>query len=61
MGEVRESEWRGGPPPQEGGELGEEVGDPRLIGSIFSRTIPPALSEKELIIMMVLYLSSASG
>ena len=60
MGEVRESEWRGGPLPQEGGELGEEVGDPRLIGSIFSLTIP-ALSEKELIIMMVLYLSSASG
>ena len=57
MGEVRESEWRGGALPQVGGELGEEVGDPKLIGSIFL-TIPP-LSEKEL--MMVLYLSSASG
>ena len=58
MGEVRESEWRGGPLPQEGGELGEEVGDPRLIGSIFSLTIL-ALSEKEL--MIVLRVSSVSG
>ena len=38
MGEVRESEWRGGPAPQEGGEDGEEVGEPRLIGSIFPYT-----------------------
>ena len=34
MGEVRERECKGGPLPQEGGEVGDAVGEPRLIGSM---------------------------
>ena len=39
MGEVRESEFKGGPLPQEGGEVGEAVGDPRLIGSMLDQVL----------------------
>ena len=43
MGEVRERECKGGPLPQEGGEVGDAVGDPRLIGSMLDQV----LSESE--------------
>ena len=37
MGEVRERECKGGPLPQDGGEVGEAVGEPRLIGSMLDQ------------------------
>ena len=39
MGEVRERECKGGPLPQEGGEVGDAVGDPRLIGSMLDQVV----------------------